>query len=181
MALKGSAAAVAEAVQAAGPVRRAAVQQRLPLAEAGALALALDENPGNRVAAVKEARRRGRPRGSRNRRSEDLARFILSRYAHPLEVLAQTYSRPVEDLAAQLGCEPAAAMALQVRCAAEALPYFESKKPVAVQVDTRMIQLVIAQGEAAGDGLALPPWERLAGMIAGPDGTIDGTKAGDDD
>jgi hypothetical protein len=164
MALSGPSADISEAVKAAGsPVRRrSAVQQRLPLVEVGALVQQLEAVPVRSVA-VEEARRRGRPKGSRNRRSEELIRFVLAHHSHPLMVLAATYSRPVEALAAQLDCKPADAMALQIRCAAEALPYFESKKPVSLQVDSRVIQLVVERhaGEAAE---RLPPWEQLAGL-----------------
>ena len=46
----------------------------------------------------------GRPTGSRNRRTQEWTDFILSQYRSPLVVLAETYSRPVAELAAELGC-----------------------------------------------------------------------------
>lgn len=165
MSLKGASAAIADAAAAAGPVAGSArpVQARLPLADASAVVAELERQP-LRSQAVAEARRRGRPKGSRNRRSEELIRFVLARHAHPLLVLAQTYSRPVEALAAELDCTALEAISLQVRCAAEALPYFESKKPVALQVDARVIQLVVA--EHAGErSQQLPPWEQIGGPV----------------
>ena len=111
-------------------------------------------------------RKRGRPKGSRNRRSEELIRWVLSKHRHPLAVLAETYDRATDELASELACSALAAKALQVRCAVEALPYFESKKPVSLQVDARSIQLTVGQWEGSG-GPDLPPWERLAGLIEG--------------
>jgi hypothetical protein len=124
-------------------------QSRLPLADGEALTLALDVLP-TRALAVDAARRRGRPKGSRNRRSEELIGYLLKRYAHPLEVLVQMASRPTHALAAELKCDEVQALAIQKSAAAEALPYFESKKPVAVQVDNRVIQLTIHEAAPGG-------------------------------
>lgn len=120
----------------------------LPLSDPAHLALELAMSP---VGAVDRAAGRGRPKGSRNRRSEELVTFILSQHAHPLLALASTYSRPVAVLAAELGCTKLEAFQIQQRAMAELAPYIESRKPVAVQVDTRVIQLTIHQG-AQGDG-----------------------------
>lgn len=147
--LRGAAAAIAEEAKAAGVVvNTAAAQSRLPLADSGVLAIEMEMQP-TKAAAVAAAHRRGRPRGSRNRRSEDLVRYILSRHAHPLLVLADTYSRPAHVLAAELGCTAKEAFDLQLRAADMLAPYIESKKPVAVQVDSRVIQLTINAGGAA--------------------------------
>ena len=154
---------IAEDARAAGlPVpARASIQGALPLADAEALSLALAIRPGDRAAAVDEVRRRGRPKGSRNRRSEDLIRYLGGRYAHPLEILMQVASRPTDVLAAELGCKRVEALAIQKSAAVEALPYFESKKPVAVQVDSRVIQLVIHEHAAASDAAVSIDGERV--------------------
>ena len=141
--LSGSSAVIAEAV---AKVPRARVEQPgLPLAVPGSFALELQETPHDRAGA---ARRAGRPKGSKNRRSEELCRFVLSQHGHPLMALAQVWGRPVHDLAAELGVTAGEAMGWQIRAAGEALPYFESKKPVAIQTDGRLIQLVIHEGHA---------------------------------
>ena len=154
MALKGASAEIAGAVREAPLPGRA---EQLPLIEGPA--------PGAGPAPEPE-RKRGRPKGSRNRRSEELIRWVLSKHRHPLAVLAETYDRATDELASELACSALAAKALQVRCAVEALPYFESKKPVSLQVDARSIQLTVGQWEGSG-GPDLPPWERLAGLIEG--------------
>jgi hypothetical protein len=167
MALKGAAAGIAEAARGAD-VPGGGVQAALPLAGDASGGVAA----GGPIAAGEPARKRGRPKGSRNRRSEELIRWVLAKHQHPLLTLAETYTKPVEELARELNVKKGEAMALKVRCAVEALPYFESKKPVSLQVDARTIQLTVGQWEGSGSA-DLPPWERLAGQI------VDGEAVGE--
>lgn len=74
----------------------------------------------------------GRPRGSRNRRTSELVGFLLSRYTHPLVGLAETYSRPVGVLAAELGCSKLEAFQLQVTAMKELAPYVAQKLPTMI-------------------------------------------------
>jgi hypothetical protein len=144
----GVAAAVDQAMAEAGDVP--AVQPMLPLADPGAVAAAIDAG-AHGSAAVDQARKAGRPKGSANRRTEAFRSFILARYPHPGEALAATVGRPVDVLAAELGCTKAEAFREQMRCAAELLPYIESKMPVAIGVSAEgQIQLVLASGAGAG-------------------------------
>lgn len=123
-------AAVAAAVAEAGPL--------LPLREAEQLDLLRDQTGQvDRAALPSAPRGRGRPAGATNKRTEEVRRYLLSRYAHPLEVLAQIYSRPVDALAAELGCTRVEALAAQVKAAAEVAPYVEGKMPVAVDMAVR--------------------------------------------
>lgn len=139
---------VADAIEDAGEVP--AVQPLLPLVDAEAAAAAIDAGRIGSMA-IDEARKAGRPRGSRNKRTEQFRQFILARYAHPGEALAATYSRPVDALAAELGCTRLEAAQMQIKAAAELLPYIESKMPVAVGVSAEgQIQLILATG--GGDG-----------------------------
>ena len=80
-------------------------------------------------------RGRGRPSGSKNKQTREVRDYLLRQYAHPLEVLAQIYSRPADALAAELGCSKEAAMQMQIRAAAEVAPYVEGKMPQQVQLD----------------------------------------------
>jgi hypothetical protein len=87
--------------------------------------------------AVREHRRRGRggrPKGARNKRTDDFARYVLQFGPHPGVTLARIQGRPVEMLAQELRCTLLEAQQLQIRAAAELLPYVESKKPVALDV-----------------------------------------------
>lgn len=140
----GLAGVVADAMAEAAPIAVAAVQ--LPLLDAEAIETA---RAGRDIGqAVEAVRRAGRPKGALNKRTERLRDFILGQHSHPAQVLAQAYSRPVDALAAELGCTRLEAFTVQIRAASELLPYIESKMPVAVDVDARgAIQLVIHGAE----------------------------------
>ncbi len=111
--------------------------------------------PGHRVEAY---RGRGRPAGSRNKRTVEWAQHLLGRYSSPLEVLAQVMTAPVEALVAQLGCSPVEALAEKRLAAVALLPYLHSRMPVSVDLtDRRVVHLTIAVDEsvapAAADGV----------------------------
>lgn len=109
---------------------------RGPLVAAEQLALIEDTGlrPADRVA---EAKKRGRPAGSPNRRTKEFAAYLLSRYVDPREIMAQTYSRSVADLAAELGCTRLEAFDRQLRAAVELAPYVAGKMPVEVNLNAR--------------------------------------------
>jgi hypothetical protein len=121
------------------------------------------ELPGGvELGAAIEARRRGRPPGSVNRATAEWRDWLLRRYRSPLEALAETYSRPVDVLAAELRCTLLEAMQLQQRAAIELAPYLHGKAAVEVNLTGRgLVGLTIVTGQA-GDG-------------AGGDLVIDGT------
>lgn len=105
----------------------------------------LGPNAGT-TAVLAEARRgRGRPKGSRNKRSSDFAAYILSHGTHPAITMMQIQSTPPEVLVERSRqIDPvkrrmsyADAQALRTRCAEGLLPYIESKKPVAVEIDAK--------------------------------------------
>ena len=120
----------------------------------------------------------GRPAGRRNRSTDAWVKYIQSRYPSPLVALAETWSRPVAELAEalelyRLGSDGkpilgedgkpqanlAEAFKLQKSAMEAALPYLHSKMPQAVQVQgkTRGLLVIGELGEAAGadDGLTL--------------------------
>ncbi|WP_022729764.1 hypothetical protein [Fodinicurvata sediminis] len=97
----------------------------------------------------------GRPPGAKNRRTEAWTEYLLSQYRSPLVVLAETYSRPVADLARELGCKKEDAFRHQIQAAKELAPYVHQKLPVAVQVEGKVVQLSIvadASGEVTDSG-----------------------------
>jgi hypothetical protein len=104
--------------------------------------------------AVAEYRRRagagGRKKGSRNRRTDDFSRWLLSHGTHPGLFMMRILSRPVDMLAAELRCDPKEAVDRQIRCAAELLPYFEGKKPVEVNVSGKGGMALVLPGMMPG-------------------------------
>lgn len=109
-------------------------------------------------AAVREHRRRagkgGRKLGSGNRRNAEFRAFILAQGGHPGVFLQRVMDRPVELLAAELGCDKQGALDRQIRCATELMPYVEGKMPVNVNVAVRGdFSLIAGAGTGLFDGI----------------------------
>ncbi|NIJ34327.1 hypothetical protein [Sphingomonas oligoaromativorans] len=136
----GTRAGVAMAVRDAGPL--------LPLRDAEQLELLRDDGGRLDVVQAKRAPRGvGRPAGARNQRTQEVRDYLLGRYAHPLEVLAQIISRPIDAIVAETGCRPIEALALVKSAAAELAPYVEGKMPVAVDLNIyREIPTLVIEG-----------------------------------
>ena len=140
----GVSSAIQLAVAEAGPM--------LPLSDPEQLELLRSEKGTLTRASIDAAvAKSGRPRGAINKRTAKVRDYLLSRYAHPLEVLAQAYSRPTDALAAELGCKREEAFALQIKAAAELAPYIEGKMPVSVNLAVQSdLHLVIPGFNHAG-------------------------------
>jgi len=122
----------------------------------------------------------GRRKGSRNVRTSETLRWILSQHRHPLSVICEAYSMSPAEFAAKIGLpmpmvevygkdhegkrvwvrdEPAKAYdtgtlleiaKLQLRMAEAALPYLAQKQPMAVQLEGK------AQLSVSFEGVSLP-------------------------
>lgn len=138
---QGLATAVAATVDVtAPPVARA---EQLPLLPSEQIDL-LPLEARARHQALQQPRRAGRPPGAINRSTKAWREFLLAKHRSPLEVLAETYSRPVQDLAAELGCTKLEAFQLQQRAAAELAPYLHGKMPIEVEINANgVVQLVL--------------------------------------
>lgn len=90
----------------------------------------------------------GRPAGSINKRTAEMRDYILSRYTSPLIALAETYSRPVADLATELGCSKLEAFRLQQASAAELAPFLHGKMPVEVAFTGSLPTLILGDPAA---------------------------------
>ena len=121
----------------------------------------LGPNAGN-LAVLRHARekRRGRPKGSKNRRSDDFEQYIRQFGQDPAVTLMQIQSTPPEVLVERSRqIDPVKrrlsygdAQALRVRCAEGLLPYLHGKKPVTVDANIRgvIVQEQIGQMRPAG-------------------------------
>lgn len=106
----------------------------------------LFKGPVRHVAKLREAakRGRGRPAGSKNRKSADLANYLLSMgYRDPALNLADLANATPGDLAAELSCDTVDAMELIRKANAELLPYFHSKRPTEIKVDKRIMGVMV--------------------------------------
>jgi hypothetical protein len=107
---------------------------------------------------VRRGQAGGRPRGLHNRKTEYWIAYLTSRYASPLEVLAQLATAPVDVLARELGCTRLAALQ-EKRHAAEALaPYLHQ----------RLAQIeLLPPGDPGGAPIPLEPMPRSSSQYAG--------------
>lgn len=130
----------------------------------------------------------GRPRGSRNRRTEAVTSWLLSQHRHPLQVMMEAYSMSPAELAGRLGLSKARVQVqrdgekviieydeydnevlldlfkLQVRMAEAVAPYVAQKQPMAVQVDGK------AHLTIGFEGVSLP----ARGPALGNSGVVEG-------
>lgn len=141
---------------------------------------ALGPNAGN-LAVLRHARekRRGRPKGSKNRRSDDFEQYIRQFGQDPAITLMQIQSTPPEVLVERSRqIDPVKrrlsygdAQALRVRCAEGLLPYLHGKKPVTVDANIRGVMVVEEIGQLRPIGGATVDGEVLG---VATDGEIDG-------
>lgn len=112
--------------------------------------------------------RGGRPKGSKNRRTEDVARYILSNYRDPLTALAQIVSTPIHDLAKLTGMKPVDALDFWRRCAVDLLPYLHKRQPVAIETTGASAGMLTVINLAAPGGAAVAPVLELAPIDPAP-------------
>jgi hypothetical protein len=101
----------------------------------------LGANAGE-MTVLAEARKRGRPKGARNRRTEDFRRYVLKFGRHPALTMMEIQNTPAEVLMERSVAldvpknrlSYAAAQALRLRAAEGLMPFIESKQPVAVEL-----------------------------------------------
>jgi hypothetical protein len=108
---------------------------------------------GEGAAAVRAVHRgRGRPEGSRNKRTIAFAEELLSKYRSPVEVLTQISNMSIAEMVAAVGCTKLEALQ-EIRLAAlGAAPFLHSKMPLAVDITNRkIINLNIFDMPAADD------------------------------
>ena len=114
--------------------------------------IGLAETPVAR--ANREKRTAGRPEGARNKRSEDVARYVIEVLGDPLLHQAAVATMAVEDLATALGCTRIEALVEKRLAAAVVLPFLHRRMPLAISVDSKVVHLVIGEvGVAAGGGV----------------------------
>ena len=118
----------------------------------------------------------GRPKGARNKSTEEWREYLLGRYRSPLVVLMELYSRTPQELAKELGLyvinegelvkdvngDPmlatGEAFKRQLEAAIAALPYLHQKQPIAI--------------EASGKSAGMLVIGHIEGVANGDDGTI---------
>ncbi len=89
----------------------------------------------------------GRPKGARNKRSEDMVKLILSQGKSPLQFLAGHFQAETKVIKKRYKLGTLAeAEAIQRAAAIAALPYIHEKRPIALEVDSReTVQIIVGQ------------------------------------
>lgn len=97
-----------------------------------------DAAEGPVTQAIEQRRGPGRPKGSPNKKTDDLRRYLLGRgdLKHPVLAAAEIYSMSVDDLRAALPETSAKdAVLIQIRCMEFVAPYVEAKMPQKLVID----------------------------------------------
>lgn len=157
----GVATALGEAIEAGGTmdeVVQAGLFAELEPHETGAL-----DAPSPLSRSIGQAGRRpGRPKGSKNRRTEDVTAWLLQQHRHPLSVMMEAYSMTPVELAHRIGIpNPDAGeildiFKLQVRMAEAVAPYVAQKLPQAVQLDAAANLSISFGGVDLSGGVSSP-------------------------
>lgn len=123
--------------------------------------------PGEAEAAAAEVVERGagRPKGSKNKRTEEWARFVTGVYGSPLEALAKVMQGGPEELARKLGIDLVDGFDRWLKVTEAVLPYVHGRQPTAVTVDGAAPAPVVLQvtPEAAARMAAAPA--EAAGIV----------------
>lgn len=93
-------------------------------------------------------RRIGRPPGARNRRTQDMVRWLLDvrGLKPPLEFLLEVTGKTTAELVG-MGVKAEEALKLKVHAAVAALPYVHQKQPMAVEAVGKTAGLLVLPGE----------------------------------
>lgn len=111
--------------------------------------LGLPEVPASAVERVRRGKA-GRPPGARNKRSEDVARWVLAKLGDPLLHQAAVATMDVAELAARLGCTALEAVVEKRLAAVAVLPYLHQRRPLSVDLTNhRVVHLTITDGAVA--------------------------------
>lgn len=94
----------------------------------------------------------GRPRGSRNRRTEALAEYATKMGGNPILKLIEIVATPIDVISKTLVCSKYEAAEFWRKCAADLGPYIEQKLPTAVQLQgANAGMLIINTGGPIGE------------------------------
>ena len=112
-------------------------------------------------------RKGGRPKGAMNLKTRDLMRMMeLRGFRDPLLFLADVYSRPVEDLAKDLGgMSKPDAFALQIKAAEAVAPYVHAKRTPTAPLVPKAPTVVMIHAGGGGNGPQQAGGEVIDGQV----------------
>jgi len=106
----------------------------------------------------------GRPLGSKNRSSDDLARMVQQIGGHPVLAMARIAGMSLAEIKGMLGCTRLEAFDRWVAVLDKLAPYVASKQPLAVAVSGKVTSLGFTV--ALGDGAQLVGPDAVAALFA---------------
>lgn len=110
-----------------------------------------------RLRELATVRGRGRPPGSGNKTSSEMAKYLNARYASPLIGMAEIAARSVDELAKELNCTKLDAFKMQFQALKELAPYMHQKLPTAIDLgdigDVSLTIITHYQPTQAADGV----------------------------
>lgn len=138
----GLAAALAQ--QLAGAEIPGEIEEQLELTELAQLPLLGEIKVDGRIVTG------GRPKGSLNKATKELAAYVLSRHRHPVIGAAEVCDLPVKELARALACDLIEAAKYQQTCREFVAKYTLQAMPQAIKMDmgTVGMLMVINQNSA---------------------------------
>lgn len=131
----GLAAALAQ--QMAGAEIPGGAAEQLELTELAQLPLLGDIKIDGRIVTG------GRPKGSLNKATKELAAYVLSRHRHPVIGAAEVCDLPVKELARALACDLIDAAKYQQSCREFVAKYTLQAMPQAIQVDMGTVGMLM--------------------------------------
>jgi len=91
----------------------------------------------------------GRPKGSQNKSTKELANYVLSRHRHPVIAAAQICDMPLADLKAALNCDMLEAAKYQQNLREFVAKYTLQAMPQSVQVDMGTVGMLMVVNQNA--------------------------------
>lgn len=104
----------------------------------------------------------GRPKGSKNRSSEELAKLVQQIGGHPVLAMARVQAQSVEEIKKSLCCTRLEAFQVWWKAVVELAPYVASKMPLAVAVNGKVTSLNLTVPLGAGGQALMGPDAVLA-------------------
>lgn len=92
-----------------------------------------------------ERRARGRPEGAANKRNAETFDYLEALgFKAPERLLMEVVSADVVQLARKLGADPVEVLKLQIKAAADLMPYKLARKPMAVEVNRKSLHVFMS-------------------------------------
>jgi hypothetical protein len=119
--------------------------------------------PKDALRRVRAAKGRGRPKGAKNRKSQQLAKYFIEKYGDPLDALGEIINTPIDLIYEQMVLAQGGefknkrvtgrdALEFRQRAIMDVMPYIHGKQPIAIDVNGKADAVIFIPGLNAPDG-----------------------------